>query len=43
MTTALYFLSLVWASRLFPGLMNQITYPRINSIASRYRSYRWAE
>ena len=28
MTTSLYFLSLVWASRLFPTYMNQETYTR---------------
>jgi len=28
MTTSLYFLSLVWASRLFPTYMNQETYIR---------------
>lgn len=41
MTTSLYFLSLVWASRLFPGYMNQGTYDRYRQAMERTRDYRW--
>lgn len=42
MTTALYFLSLVWASRLFPGHMNVETYCRYMDAMELTRVYRWA-
>ena len=41
MTTALYFLSLVWASLLSSGLMNQETYDRYIVAMDRTRDYRW--
>ena len=41
MTTALFFLSLVWASRLFPGKMNQETYDRYWMAMELTRGYRW--
>lgn len=41
MTTALYFLSLVWASRLLPTYMSQETYGRYRLAMDRTRDYRW--
>jgi len=40
MTTALYFLDLVWASRIFPTYMNQGTYDRYWTSMERTRKWR---